>query len=90
MSISSDDYLSLKQVSALLPGRPNLSTLHRWRLRGIRGLRLETTLIGGRRFVAREALRDFVTRLSSPSAPSAESQLSRDEAISAAERFLLD
>ena len=35
------------------------STLHRWRLRGVRGIRLETVLIGGTRYTSTEALSRF-------------------------------
>ena len=51
--------LSFSQAAKVLPGRPHLSTLHRWRLRGIRGVKLETVLIGGRRFTSCEALERF-------------------------------
>ena len=54
--------VSLAEASHLLPGRPHLSTLHRWRLRGVRGVKLETFLIGGRRFTSREALERFIER----------------------------
>ncbi|MDB4367969.1 DUF1580 domain-containing protein [Mariniblastus sp.] len=39
--------------------RPHRSTVHRWRLRGARGVKLETILVGGRRFTSREALLRF-------------------------------
>ena len=39
--------------------RPHPSTIHRWRLRGTRGVKLETILIGGRRFTSVEALLRF-------------------------------
>lgn len=35
------------------------STLHRWRLRGVRGVRLDTVLIGGTRYTSTEALSRF-------------------------------
>jgi len=35
------------------------STLHRWRLRGVRGVRLGTVLIGGTRYTSTEALSRF-------------------------------
>ena len=35
------------------------STLHRWRLRGCRGVKLETLLIGGTRTTSTEALQRF-------------------------------
>ena len=43
-----------------IPGRPHISTLHRWRLRGVRGRRLETFLTGGRRFTTIEAIARFL------------------------------
>ena len=56
--------VSLPEAAALLPGRPHLSSLHRWMRRGVRGIRLETVLIGGRRFTSREALQRFVDAVS--------------------------
>ena len=47
----SGQLISLKEATRLLPGTPHISTLHRWRLRGIRGLRLPMKLIGGKRFL---------------------------------------
>jgi len=35
------------------------STLHRWRLRGTRGVKLETLLVGGTRYTSVEALNRF-------------------------------
>jgi hypothetical protein len=43
-----------------IPGRPHISTLHRWRLNGARGRRLETFLCGGRRFTTLEAIQRFL------------------------------
>ena len=37
----------------------NRSTVHRWRVRGSRGARLETILAGGRRYTSHEALVRF-------------------------------
>lgn len=53
---------------------PSPATLHRWRLRGLHGVRIVTFLRGGRRFVTRGAISQFyasVTRAadSSTSAP---------------------
>jgi hypothetical protein len=52
--------LSLAEAARLLPKRPNPATLWRWRTRGVRGVKLETILIGGRRYVSRAALRQFI------------------------------
>ncbi len=51
--------LTLTQAAKALPGRPNITTLWRWRNRGVRGVRLETVLVGGKRFTSREALTRF-------------------------------
>ncbi len=59
IEFSSETLLSLSAAAKLLPGRPHPSTLHRWRLRGIRGVKLQTWLIGGRRFTSHEALERF-------------------------------
>jgi hypothetical protein len=59
IDIGCEQLLSLPAAAASLPGRPNLSTLHRWRLRGVRGVRLETCRIGGRRYTSTEALQRF-------------------------------
>ena len=39
--------------------RPNLSTCHRWRQRGIRGVRLKTQFVGGSRKTSELWLRQF-------------------------------
>ena len=60
IDIHREKLLSFPEASASLKGRPNLSTLHRWRLPGVRGVRLETLLLGGRRVTSAEALQRFV------------------------------
>jgi hypothetical protein len=59
IDISCETLLSLPDAAKALPNRPHTSTLHRWRLRGVRGVKLETCLIGGRRFTSQEALERF-------------------------------
>jgi hypothetical protein len=58
--MSSTTYLSLSEAASLLPGRPHISTLHRWRLRGVHGVKLVTAKVGGRRMVAAEELDRFI------------------------------
>ena len=50
----------LSAVELATGQRPHPSTLHRWRLRGIRGIRLETVRCGGRRLTSVEAVRRFL------------------------------
>ncbi len=56
-------YMSLSQACAFLPGRPHVSTLARWRLRGVRGHKLQTTLVGGRRYITQQQLVDFLAAI---------------------------
>jgi hypothetical protein len=42
---------------------PSPATLHRWRVRGLCGVRLETFLRGGRRFVNLSSIADFFERV---------------------------
>lgn len=60
IDIQSDRILTFQEAARSLPGTPHLSTLHRWRLKGIRGVRLKSCLIGGKRYTSREALQQFV------------------------------
>lgn len=86
------DYLTLSQAAATLPGRPHLSTLHRWRLRGVRGVRLRTCLVGGRRFTRPEWIAEFIDRTNeaTDTTPVTRTERSRDRdrAILAAEAEL--
>jgi len=59
VDLSTEHLLSLPEAASRLPGRPHISTLHRWRQRGVRGVKLETLLLGGRRYTSREALKRF-------------------------------
>jgi hypothetical protein len=59
IDFNSESLISFQEATQHAPGEPHISTLHRWRLRGIRGVRLETCLIGGKRFTTKEALDRF-------------------------------
>ncbi len=48
------------EASKVIPGRPNVSTIWRWFTRGIKGVKLETVLVGGRRYTSHEAIARFV------------------------------
>lgn len=80
----------MAKASHLLPGRPHISTLHRWRLRGVRGVRLQTCLVGGRRYTTSEWLAEFIKASSLAVAPEMPTQITsrREAAIRAAEREL--
>lgn len=61
--------ISLKDAARRLPGRPHVSTLWRWSTRGVRNIRLETSLVGARRFTSLEAIARFLERINRGSDP---------------------
>ena len=57
------DAIPLTKVPDFIPGRPNISTCWRWASKGVRGVKLATIIIGGRRYVTLAALEDFLESL---------------------------
>lgn len=55
--------ISATQATREVPGRPHVSTVWRWINRGVRGVKLETVMVGGRRFTSREAIARFNERI---------------------------
>jgi hypothetical protein len=57
---TSEHLLPLSEAARTLPGgEVHVSTLHRWRLRGVCGIRLETILRGGVRYTSSQAIERF-------------------------------
>lgn len=67
IDITHDQLLDFGSAAKLLPSesRPSYTTWWRWCRRGIRGVKLETVLLGGRRFTTADAMKTFVTALTS-------------------------
>ena len=57
-----ENLVRFNEARSAFPGRGSiaLQTLHRWRLRGVRGVKLETCLCGGLRMTSREAISRFL------------------------------
>ena len=87
IELQEETLLTLAQAALRTPGAPHVSTLHRWRLRGVRGVKLETVLIGGRRFTSEEALRRFADRLTRVSESATCSQNQEAEVLSKLDQF---
>lgn len=51
--------VALVRVPEIVPGRPDVRTVRRWAVRGVRGVTLETFCRGGRRWTSKEALDRF-------------------------------
>lgn len=59
MSLYQETPLTLTEAAKTAPGRPHAATIWRWYRHGVRGVRLETFVRGGRRFTTVEALERF-------------------------------
>jgi hypothetical protein len=68
IDLEAESILSLTAAAKSLPGRPHISTTIRWYKAGVRGVKLETILLGGKRFTSREALQRFADRLTAADA----------------------
>jgi len=96
IDLASESVLTLSAAAREVPslsGRGvHVSTVWRWALRGCRGVRLETLMVGGVRYTSREALQRFAERLTAAAdgtrpAPAPTSR-QRQRAIEQAEREL--
>jgi len=98
IEIESETLVALREVSKLLPLRPNgkrvhTSAIYRWVQRGIKGVQLEAIRIGGTTYTSREALQRFALPAVTPHAE-ADNQLSKtrqkqiDEAVQRLDEFL--
>lgn len=64
INIQTEQLRSLTDAARLLPRRPHPSTLWRWWKRGVKGVKLETVVVGGIRYTSVEAMQRFAERLS--------------------------
>ena len=74
IDISTEAVVTLTEAPHHLPRRrkgkrPAVSTIFRWAQRGVRGVRLETTQVGGTKCTSLQALQRFCDRLSSADSP---------------------
>lgn len=94
IDIEGERLISLAEAARSLPGGAvHVATVHRWRLRGIRGIRLPSVLVGGIRYTSREALVWWfaaVTAVADGTVPTSRTSSQRERAIAAAERELAD
>ena len=71
IDVQSEKLLTLAECREAFPGgkRLALATIQRWRLRGVRGVILETIRIGGMRYTSREAIARFIARQNADETP---------------------
>lgn len=55
-----EELIAVRDIPKHVPGnRPHIGTCWRWILSGTRGVKLESVLVGGRRYTSTEALERF-------------------------------
>lgn len=71
INTDSESLIPFSDARTAFPGgkRLSLATLHRWRLHGVRGVRLETILVGGMRYTSREAISRFIQAQNADESP---------------------
>ena len=69
---STESLIRFQQAGSKIPSRPSICALHRWRLNGARGVKLETLLVGGTRFTSVEAIARFITEQNRDEPPTPE------------------
>jgi hypothetical protein len=86
--------LTLAQAARTLPGGAvHVSTIHRWRQKGVRGVRLETFLRGGVRYTTDQAIERFfaaTTAAADGHTPPDRTSRQRQQAMLRAEKELAD
>ena len=60
IDVKTETLIRFQDAGRCIPGEPSVSTLHRWRASGVRGVKLETLLVGGTRFTSTEAIARFI------------------------------
>lgn len=63
--LNDEPLLTLSRAMRGLQNHPSPSTAWRWHRKGIRGVRLETVVVGGRRYTSKAALDRFVAAVTS-------------------------
>lgn len=66
IDISKERLCLLTEASEHIPGKPHYITLMRWKKEGVKGVILDTLMVGGRRYTSIEAIHRFITQLSAP------------------------
>ena len=89
--LQNETLIFLSEAAKRLPNRPSTATLWRWHSGGVRGVLLETIMIGGRRYTSVEAMARFITATTAQSGrmnPPARTTAMRKQAILQAEAAL--
>lgn len=67
--LDTEPQLALTDVPRIIGRKVHLNTLHRWAIRGVRGHKLRTRLIGGRRFTTASWVAEFLAAINGEKPP---------------------
>ncbi len=92
IDLSRESLITLSAAAKSVPNRPSTSTIWRWHARGVKGVRLETVVVGGTRYTTLEAMQRFADRLTSDPGQDSGSRTTtqRERDIARAERELAE
>ena len=62
IDLSSEDIFPVSEAPQHIPGHPSKASVWRWVLKGVGGVKLESILIGGKRFTSAESIQRFCDR----------------------------
>ncbi len=89
IDLSNETVFPVSEAPKHIPGRPSQASVWRWVLNGVGGVKLESILIGGKRFTSAESIQRFCDRRTATAdgdAPRARTSRQRQREITAAER----
>jgi hypothetical protein len=94
IDVETEELMTLRQATTRIPGRKrvHINTMHRWRLTGYHGVKLECLRIGGTEWMtSREALLRFIESLNpqQPVAPETEARRAKRNAAVKEELYRL-
>ncbi len=78
MTNSPQPPLSLPQAATRFPNRPSSQTVYRWATHGVRGVKLGSQMIGGRKYTSQAAIDRFLVDLNQTPADRAAAELIAD------------
>lgn len=85
IDLSTERLITLSQAAKLLPDRPSVATLWRWRTKGAHGRRLESIVLGGKVYCSVEALERFAQQQGGGDSSAIRSPARREKEIRRAE-----
>jgi len=78
MAITDEKLITLSEAAELFQRRPTSAAIYRWANKGVRGVKLDSTIEGGRRLTSREAVARFRAALNQSPQQRAEAELITD------------